>query len=151
MKKRFDKQYLRKRLKRQQAHSAWNFRGGFKFYWENLDHIAFWLKFFLRVTGVFHRGIKNSITFDIVQQNVQINNLPLEFKGFTILHLSDLHIDGMFDHGKCLTRRLKELPPYDICVITGDFRFLTYGQIRETIIYTNHIIQSLPDFDTLLL
>ncbi len=142
MNKRFDKEYLRKRLKRQKYHMAWQFRGGWKLYWENLGPIAPVLKTVLKMTGILRRGFKNSITFEVVKQDVSIKNLPKSFKGFRILHLSDLHIDGMFDHGKRLVHCVKEVE-CELCVITGDFRFLTYGQTRETVLYTKRLVEAI--------
>jgi predicted MPP superfamily phosphohydrolase len=52
--------------------------------------------------------------------------LPSGFDGFTLLHISDPHVD-MNDGAM---RRLAELLPalnYDLCVVTGDFRGATYG------------------------
>jgi len=145
VKKRFDKQYLRKRLKRQRGHAAVQFRGGFQLYWENLDPLAFWLKLILKSTGLIRRGFMNSLTFDIVQHDVSIKDLPESFKGFKILHLSDLHIDGMYDHGRRLIQHLRDLPPYDLCVMTGDFRFLTYGQIHEVTQHMHRVVRALQD------
>ena len=142
MKKRFDKQYLRKRLKRQKHHMAWQFRGGWKLYWENLGPIVPFLTFTLKTLGLFRRGCKNSITYDIVNRDIHIPHLPVAFKNFKILHLSDLHIDGMFDHGKQLIYQLKNIE-YDICFITGDFRFLTYGQTREMLLHTRRLVNAI--------
>jgi len=142
MKKRFDKPYLRKRLKRQKSHAAWQFQSGWKLYWENLGPITPILKLFLKSTGLLRRGFKNSITYDIVHRDVLIKNLPDSFKGMRILHLSDLHIDGMFDHGKRLIHHVEQLE-YDLCVITGDFRFLTYGQTREVLLHTKRLVKAI--------
>jgi hypothetical protein len=52
--------------------------------------------------------------------------LPSHFDGFTLLHISDLHVD--ISEGA--TRRLNEILPgmtYDICILTGDYRGATFG------------------------
>jgi uncharacterized protein len=52
--------------------------------------------------------------------------LPNKFDGFTILHISDLHVDM----SEGAMRRLKEILPgltYDMCVLTGDYRGATFG------------------------
>ena len=57
--------------------------------------------------------------------------MPASFDGFTILHISDLHVD-MNDGAM---RRLIELLPtvsYDLCVLTGDYRGKTYGPYRAS-------------------
>jgi uncharacterized protein len=55
-----------------------------------------------------------------------MKRLPSRFDGFTLLHISDLHVD--MNEGAM--RRLTELLPdlaYDICVLTGDYRGATFG------------------------
>ena len=57
---------------------------------------------------------------------MKLPELPTAFDGFTILHLSDLHVDV----SHAAMQRLIELLPgvrYDICVLTGDFRGNTFG------------------------
>src|SRR6195256_3727427 len=52
--------------------------------------------------------------------------LPNQFDGFTLLHISDLHVD--ISQGAL--RRLNEILPdltYDMCVLTGDYRGATFG------------------------
>jgi hypothetical protein len=48
--------------------------------------------------------------------------LPPAFDGFQILHLSDLHIDGVDGLTETLAPVLGALRP-DVCVMTGDYRF----------------------------
>ena len=52
--------------------------------------------------------------------------LPAAFDGFQILHLSDLHIDGMDGLTERLPAMLSRLKP-DLCVMTGDYRFAIEG------------------------
>ena len=55
-----------------------------------------------------------------------MNTLPSRFDGFTLLHISDLHVDM----NKGAMRRLVELlaeVTYDVCVLTGDYRGKTFG------------------------
>jgi uncharacterized protein len=53
-------------------------------------------------------------------------HLPKAFDGFTILHLSDLHVEM----SEAAMMRLAAMLPsidYDICVLTGDYRAQTFG------------------------
>jgi predicted MPP superfamily phosphohydrolase len=57
---------------------------------------------------------------------IRLQRLPRAFNGFTLLHISDLHVDM---NGGAM-RKLEELLPglkYDICVMTGDYRGVTFG------------------------
>ncbi|HXH72651.1 MAG TPA: metallophosphoesterase, partial [Mariprofundaceae bacterium] len=52
--------------------------------------------------------------------------LSAELDGFTILQLSDLHLDMHDAIRESLLTRVRGLE-YDLCVLTGDFRARTYG------------------------
>lgn len=121
-------EHLRKRLELQVAHSAFRFgdKKFFSVYLENIEWIFVLLKWILILLGLYNRGQKNTIQYSITENKYKIKNLPASFHGFRILHLSDLHIDKIFDSGKTLFNALDGLK-YDICVITGDYRFNTYG------------------------
>jgi predicted MPP superfamily phosphohydrolase len=61
-----------------------------------------------------------------------LRELPTSFDGFTILQISDLHVDM----NKGAMQRLIELLPglvYDACVLTGDYRGKTFGPFDATI------------------
>jgi predicted MPP superfamily phosphohydrolase len=53
-------------------------------------------------------------------------DLPPNFDGFTIFHLSDLHADMNPGAMRRLIELLGEVQ-YDICVLTGDYRGQTFG------------------------
>ena len=98
----------------------------------NFFHIENWLsihsaiRITLKLTGLHRRGQRNAESIQVRHHHLSLPELPTSFDGFTILHLSDLHID--ISHGAM--RRLIELLPsvrYDICVLTGDFRGSTAG------------------------
>jgi predicted MPP superfamily phosphohydrolase len=50
--------------------------------------------------------------------------------GFRILHLADLHIDGMDGLAEIAARHIAQLP-VDLCVMTGDYRFEVDGPCDE--------------------
>ena len=58
--------------------------------------------------------------------------LPPLFDGFTILHLSDMHVDM----NEAAMQRLIELVGdmrYDLCVLTGDYRAKNFGPFEATL------------------
>ena len=130
-----------KRMGRQKHHQSLQFRGGFRVFWENIDLVPSILKVLLHKTGLLKEGFKNALDYQVVHHRIRLMNLPASFRGFTILQLSDLHIDGIIDNGQRLIERIRELS-YDLCVFTGDFRFLTYGQFHETITLTKKIMEA---------
>jgi predicted MPP superfamily phosphohydrolase len=75
---------------------------------------------------LYGRGRKNAERIQIRHNHVGSKILPNQFDGFTLLHISDLHVDM----SEGAMRRLNEILPgliYDICVLTGDYRGATFG------------------------
>jgi predicted MPP superfamily phosphohydrolase len=91
----------------------------FKFLVERLGTV-------LKATGVYQRGLRNAIHVKLNRMEVAFEGLPEAFDGYTILHLTDLHVDGLPDGMGHLTALLKGVP-VDVCVLTGDYRFNIRG------------------------
>lgn len=84
----------------------------------------------------------------VVSQQVEIQDLPPEFEGFTILQLSDLHSKRFGKHQEILLAKINATR-YDMLVITGDmidrpaddnspfFELLDGIQNRELVYYVN--------------
>jgi uncharacterized protein len=84
------------------------------------------LKAALMGTGLYWRGLRNALKPQVRCVKLAFRNLPKAFDGFRILHLADLHIDGVDG----LTEVVQEIIShcdYDLCVMTGDYRFETHG------------------------
>src|SRR5262249_34742285 len=74
----------------------------------------------LKLMGLYWRGRKNAEQIQVRHNHISLKTLPSRFDGFTLLHISDLHVD--MNEGAM--RRLTELLPdltYDVCVLTGDY------------------------------
>jgi uncharacterized protein len=80
------------------------------------------LKFSLQMAGLYRRGMQNALRPVVRNLQLTFDNLPSAFDGYTLLHLSDFHIDGVPDLVAPLGKLLRSLAP-DLCVITGDYRF----------------------------
>src|ERR1017187_1983235 len=84
------------------------------------------LKLALRGTGIYGRGLRNALQLRVRHLRFVFPNLPPWLHGFRILHLSDLHIDGVRGLTKALCDCVREIP-VDLCVLTGDYRFEAHG------------------------
>jgi uncharacterized protein len=96
------------------------------FHPENWYSIHSAIRFALKLTGLYSRGRKNTERIQVRHNDIRLAKLPALFDAFTILHISDMHVDMNLG----AMRRLIELLPdlqYDICVLTGDFRGKTFG------------------------
>ncbi|MBW2440992.1 MAG: metallophosphoesterase [Deltaproteobacteria bacterium] len=129
--------HLRKRVGRQVELAAKFYaRGGYaSFHLENVELLPVILKFLLKMLLLYKRGLQNALDYRVEHMQVAIENLPKAFHGFRLLQLSDIHADGIADGGQKLIAILEQIKT-DLCVLTGDFRFLTqddYGPaLRQT-------------------
>ena len=80
--------------------------------------------FAFKVTGLWRRGYREFINPVVRENTFVIPGLPAELDGFTILHLSDLHLDLDTRLTPVLADRIHGLK-YDLAVITGDFNNFT--------------------------
>lgn len=105
---------------------AWLTHGKGSFHFENLAALRRLLTLFFRMTGLAGLGAQNTLDIRVNTVRFTFPNLPPAFDGFRILHLSDLHIDGLADLTPTICAKIQDLK-YDLCLLTGDFRFEIYG------------------------
>ena len=120
--------HVRQRLGLEQDFEAQVFRKGTHFF-----HIENWyslhglIRGSLRLAGLHRRGRRNALAIEVRTNEVLIQNLPPAFDGFTLLHLSDLHLDINAEFLDVLIERVRGVE-YDLCVLTGDYRARTFGR-----------------------
>ena len=123
--------HARQRLGIEQVHEAQAFGQGLTFlHIENLRISHTIIEMILRLSGMYWRGRANARSVRLRTNQVFSPRLPSAFDGFTILHLTDLHADmsgGAMAEAAKLISGLR----YDLCVLTGDYRALTYGPFHE--------------------
>jgi predicted MPP superfamily phosphohydrolase len=79
------------------------------------------------MTGLRGRGRRNALNIQLRGREIRLAGLPAAFDGYSLLHLSDLHLDMSESHLSSLIQRVQGLE-CDVCVVTGDFRFKTFGE-----------------------
>ena len=81
------------------------------------------LEWLLKACGLYRRGVRNARDIQLRELDLAFASLPPAFDGFTILHISDLHVDRMPDVvDRCLA--VWNGRQVDLCVLTGDYRDL---------------------------
>ena len=94
LEKRLGRVHAKLRLGIEAEHEAQVFGQGTKlFHIENLRSSDFVITTFLKLVGLFGRGCRNATQIQIKRNYVRSTNLPKAFDGFSILQLSDLHVD----------------------------------------------------------
>ncbi len=127
LERRLGRLHARLRLGIETDHEAQIFGQGINFFHiENWYSIHSVIRTALKLTGLYWRGRKNAELIQVKHNYIDMKTLPRRFDGFTLLHISDLHVD--MNEGAM--QRLIELIPdmtYDLCVLTGDYRGRTLG------------------------
>ena len=121
-----EKHLQKRRLKELDNVERWLCRGRGGLALENIEIMPVVIDMFLRLFKLKKRGEKNAVDIVLKELSWSFDNLPDCFSGYRILHLSDIHIDGLWElHDKMCS--ILSVCKVDICVITGDFRFATAG------------------------
>jgi predicted MPP superfamily phosphohydrolase len=101
-------------------------------HWYALLFLMRGLELALKATGQYGRGVRNAWEIALRERSLALPGLPPAFDGFTVLHLSDLHLDGMPGLEQRVLQRL-EGREFDLCVLTGDYRTELHGPIGPTL------------------
>jgi len=119
--------HLRQRLGLEGEREAQVFRKGTHFFHvENWYSIHGLIRGTLTLAGLHGRGRRNMLRLQLRRNEAVLPLLPAAFDGYTVLQLSDLHLDISAALQERLAERVRQLD-YDACVLTGDFRFRTFG------------------------
>ncbi len=133
LEKRLGRVHARQRLGIEQEFEARVFGHGTNFF-----HIENWrsghalMRGVLKATGLSWIGRRNAANVRVRYNQVPAKNLPKAFSGYTILHISDLHVEISEDAMRRVETLIAPLD-YDACVLTGDYRALTIGPYDETV------------------
>ena len=124
---RIGRTHLRQRLGLEGEHEAHVVRRGTHFFHlENWYSIHGLIRAVLTLTGLHGRGRRNVMNIQLRENDVRLSRLPAAFEGYTLLHLSDLHLDMSEAYLERLIESVHGLT-HDVCVLTGDYRFRTFG------------------------
>ena len=127
LEQRLGKLHARQRLGIEADHEAQIFGQGLNFFHiENWYSVHSVIRTTLKLCGLYWRGRRNAERIVLRTNDVRSARLPPLFDGFTILHISDTHVD-MNQRAMLRLAQLVEGLQYDICVLTGDFRGKTFG------------------------
>jgi hypothetical protein len=125
--------HANQRLGLETDHEAQAFGQGLTFsYVENWYSIHSVIRNALRLVGLYGRGLRNAERVEVRHNDISFAQLPRSFDGFTMLHISDIHVDMSQGAMSRLIELVRELR-YDICVLTGDYRGKTFEPFEATL------------------
>jgi len=133
LEERLGRLYAKQRLGIEDEYEARIFGQGLNFFHiENWYSCHSFIRNTLKLAGLYWRGRNNTTRVQTRLNKFESENLPSAFDGFTILHISDMHVDMSQGAMHRLIELLHEID-YDICVLTGDYRGNTFGPYDETL------------------
>jgi predicted MPP superfamily phosphohydrolase len=141
---RMGEQHLRQRLARERdthlapAHPVGDVLGA-----HQLRRFGRAIHVVLSLSGLRELGRRNAHAIELRQHALKLPRLPEAFAGFTLLHLSDLHIDAGERYLQALLERVQGIS-CDACVLTGDFRFDTRGSSAPALAALARLLPALP-------
>jgi hypothetical protein len=125
--------HARQRLGIETDYEAQIFGQGFiSFHIKNWYPVHSVIRKALKLTGLYWRGRRNTGRILVKRNDVMFKELPPLFDGYTILHISDMHVDM----NEAAMQRVIELVGdmrYDLCVLTGDYRGKTFGPFEAAL------------------
>src|SRR5437764_4409739 len=133
LEQRLGRRNARRRLGLETDHEAQVFGQGLNFFHiENLYSLHWLIRGALMLSGLYWRGQRNAERVRLRHNAVVSPALPPLFDGFTILHISDMHVDMNEGAMQCLIGLVGGLD-YDLSVLTGDYRGKTAGPFQATL------------------
>jgi uncharacterized protein len=133
LEQRLGRLHARQRLGIEADHEAQVFGQGLNFvHFENWYSAHAVIRTVLKLSGLYWRGRRNAERVVLRNNDLRCPKLPAAFDGFTILHISDTHVD-MNQRAMLRVGELVDGLQYDACVLTGDFRGKTFGNYEPAL------------------
>ena len=86
----------------------------------------------LSITGLKSVGRKQACRIKLNHNDLKVAKLPNSFHGYKILHVSDPHFNGFEELTANMLKKINEAD-YDYCVLTGDYRYRSFGEMDFSI------------------
>jgi len=143
LEQRLGRRHARQRLGIEKDHEAQVFGQGINFFhFENLPLSHVLICAVLMATGLYWRGLSNAAKVNIRHNRIVSPRLPKAFDAFTIIQLSDLHVEMSETAMERVVDLLREAR-YDVCILTGDYRGRTCGPYNTTLAGMERVIAAL--------
>lgn len=107
-------------------------------YDSTLDYFLPAVNLSLKWCGILGRGQANAMNIVLKEYELTFKHLPSAFDGYTVLHLTDLHLDSLPGVEKAICEKIQDLEP-DLCVMSGDYRWKSRGA------YTYKVLEPLRE------
>ncbi|NOR86419.1 MAG: metallophosphoesterase [Bacteroidales bacterium] len=100
--------------------------------WNYFKRIIHFLLWGTKITGLYKKGYANTQNIQIKEHELSFDNLPSNFDGFRLLHLTDLHIDATPELVHSILHIVDQVD-FNMAVLTGDYRQDNSGSFTQII------------------
>jgi uncharacterized protein len=101
-------------------------------HWGEFKRLLILFHIFLDASGLFDAGRRRALDIRLVELDVVHPALPPAFDGYRLLHLTDLHLDGMPELAGIVAGLVRDRP-VDLCAWTGDYRWRVHGAYEHVL------------------
>lgn len=92
--------------------------------------------------GLYQKGRQNALDIRLKQTTLEFEDLPAAFDGYTILFLTDLHLDGLAGLHERIHALVAPLH-VDLCLFGGDYRTELSGPYSKVLIRMRRLLRSI--------
>ncbi|SMC21604.1 hypothetical protein SAMN02746041_01223 [Desulfacinum hydrothermale DSM 13146] len=85
-----------------------------------------------RGLGIYEAGKANAVNVTKRHLTLELEDLPVAFDGYSLLFMSDLHLDGLDGLVERLVAMVRE-EEVDLCLLGGDYRMENFGPADEAL------------------
>jgi uncharacterized protein len=100
--------------------------------WGQFKRLLIAFRIFLKATRLFEAGMRRALDLRLVERVLSHPDLPPEFEGYRLLHLTDLHLDGMPGLDGIIAGLVRNRQ-VDLAVWTGDYRWRVHGAHEQVL------------------
>lgn len=136
--------YLEKRIRKRQRRGPRVIRK-----WRVFAFLLQVFTLLLKLFGVYQKGFQKAVDIKIYEYELPFEKLPEKFEQYSILHLTDLHLDTVKGQENYIIEKIKNLN-IDICFITGDYRRDTKGHFSQVIEPLKKVVEAINSKDGII-
>ncbi len=115
-------------------------------HWGQFKRLLIGFRFLLKTTRLFEAGTRRALDLRLVELALSHPDLPPEFDGYRLLHLTDLHLDGMPNLDAVIARLVRN-ERVDLSVWTGDYRWRVHGAHEQVLPAIAKIVAAISSSD----
>lgn len=116
---------------------------------EDAVYYHLFMKTFFRLLRLYDKGKENALRMRLRRVVFTFRDLPPPFDGYTILFLTDLHLDGLAGLTEKVQSVVRDLT-VDLCILGGDFRMENSGSSAEALLRLDQLVPHIHSRDGIL-